>query len=349
MATIREIIRGRIKVSLGDAFMAARRRKRDIPTSTLYFVDPLTDLIGGRLDARGRPIRRMGATLFRCGDALIVIRYIGQKQLPVLDQRRFARVYLVIDDDLHSLHENDGLPADYRRRLIAYRNGPMQQVLQRVTHVVAPSEKILARYPDKRQILLNPAQCHVSGSLAHHRKGGGLDVVFAGTRSHFEDLNYFADDLASFFRARPDARLTTFLNGHAPKPLRDLPNAIHLPTMNWNRYRAYVAQNRFHAAIAPALDTDFNQARSLSKLHDHAAFGAAGVYSQQPPFSNYVNDGVSGLLLPNEPTKWRRALGGLAENRGATEQLAAEGQELSRKLGDMLRVRNFWMSELGLA
>ena len=349
MASLSDIIRSRIKVSLGDAFMAARITKRDIPTSTLYFADPLANLIGAKLDGRNRPIRREGPTLFSCGDALIVIRYLGLKQLALLDQRRFARVYLVIDDDLYALHENDGLPADYRRRLIAYRNGLMQQLLQRVTHVIAPSEKILARYPEKRQVLLDPAQCHASGSLTHHRKDGGLDVVFAGTRSHLEDLNFFAEDIAGFFRARPDARLTTFLNGHAPKPLRNLPNAIHLPNMNWNRYRAFVAQNRFHAAIAPALDTDFNRARSLSKLHDHAAFGAAGVYSQQPPFSNYVNDGVSGLLLPNDPTHWRSALGRLAEDRGITEQLAAAGQALSHKLGDMMRVRNFWLSELGLA
>lgn len=328
--------------------MAARLTRRDIPTSTLYFADPLANLIGGKL-APHRPIRREGPTVFSCGDALIVIRYMGMKQMALLDQRRFARIYLLIDDDLHALHEHDGLPDDYRRRLVAYREGLMKQLVQRVTHVVAPSEKILAAYPDKRQILLDPAQCHSSASLGHHRKRGGFDVVFAGTRSHVGDLGFVAEDIAGFFRARPEARLTTFLNGHAPKVLRALPNATHLPAMSWNRYRAFVAKNHFHAAIAPALDTDFNRARSLSKLHDHAAFGAAGVYSHQPPFSNYVSDGVSGLLLPNDPTHWQGALARLAADRGATEKLAAEGQALSQRLGDMLRVRNFWMSELGLA
>jgi hypothetical protein len=348
VALLTDIIRSRIKISLADAFLAARITKRDIPTSTLYFSDPLADQIGGKLDRRGRPIRREGPTLFSCGDALIIIRYLNLKQLEMLDQRRFARVYLVVDDDLFALHEHDGLPSDYRRRLIHYRDGVMRRLLHHVTHVVAPSEKILAHYPSKRQILLEPAQCHFAGGLAHHRAGGGLEVVFAGTRSHLEDLGFIAEDLAAFFRARPDARLTTFLNGHAPKPLWNLANALHLPVMSWGRYRAFVAQNRFHAAIAPALDTDFNRARSLSKLHDHAAYGAAGLYSRQPPFSNFVNDGVSGLLLANDPTHWRRALMRLANERQETERLAAEGQTLSKRLGDMVRVRNFWMSELGL-
>ena len=125
--------------------------------------------------------------------------------------------------------------------------------------------------------------------------------------------------------------------------------AIHLPMMEWSRYRAFVAENRFHAAIAPALDTDFNRARSISRLHDHAAFGAAGIYSRQPPFAGIVSDGQSGLLLANNPAEWRDALIRLAESREQTQGLAAGGQILSQTLGDMRRVRNFWLRELNFA
>jgi len=48
--------------------------------------------------------------------------------------------------------------------------------------------------------------------------------------------------------------------------------------MSWEKYRAFVACHRFHIAIAPALDTAFNRSRSLSRLHDHAAYGAAGLF-----------------------------------------------------------------------
>lgn len=149
-------------------------------------------------------------------------------------------------------------------------------------------------------------------------------------------------------KQRPDARLTTFLNGHAPRSLRMLPNAIHLPMMEWTRYRAFVAENRFHVAIAPALDTPFNRARSISKLHDHAAFGAAGVYSHQQPFDRIVANGKSGLLLSNEPHEWRDTLLELASRRDKTLKLADGGQVLSQTLGDMRRVRNFWLRELEL-
>lgn len=349
MALLPDIIRRGIKVRLVDALAAVRLLQGQSPSSALYFADPLSNLIGTRLENRDRPIRRVSRTLFACGDAAVVIRYAGPRELTVLERRPFARVYLLVDDDFFALHDHDGLPPDYRKRLLGYRDGGLKRLMEFVTHVVAPSERILSYYGRKRTFYLDPAQCHATGGLAHHRRGSGLDVVFAATRSHLHDLEFVADAMAEFLKARPNARLTTFLNGHAPRALKGLPNAIHLQMMGWERYRAFVAENRFHAAIAPALDTDFNRARSLSRLHDHAAYGAAGIYSRQPPFSGIVAHGDSGLLLRNEPSRWRDALFDLADRRDSAERLAAEGQILSRRLGDRQRVRSFWLRELGLA
>jgi hypothetical protein len=266
----------------------------------------------------------------------------------LLEDRRFDRIYLLIDDDLESIELSDGLPKDYRKRLIGYREGPYRRLLEMVTDVVAPSENILKTYARKRSVLLDPAQCHEAAGLMHHSMVRPFDIVFAATRSHIQDLGHIAPALADLLHRRPDARLTTFLNGHAPKVLRNLPNAIHLPNMEWSRYRSYVAENRFHVAIAPALDTPFNRARSISKLHDHAALGAAGVYSAQQPFNRVVTHNASGVLLPNNPDEWLHTLLDLAERRDKTLKIAAGRQILSKTLGDIRRVRNFWLQELAL-
>lgn len=325
------------------------RPQKQLPSISLYFADPLSDLIGVEGKDSDKPIRKLSRTVFTCGRSAIVVRYAGKPELSELRARRFERIYLLIDDDLDSLNDADGLPVDYRRRLVSYRDGPFQRLLDLVTDVVAPSENILAFYRRKRALKLDPAQCHQAGALVHHHAVRPFDIVFAATRSHLQDLGHIAPALAEVLRQRPDARLTTFLNGHAPRSLRMLPNAIHLPMMEWTRYRAFVAENRFHAAIAPALDTPFNRARSISKLHDHAAFGAAGVYSHQQPFDRIVADGKSGVLLSNDPGEWRDALLDLAVRRDRTLKLADGGQVLSRTLGDMRRVRNFWLRELELA
>lgn len=349
MALLPEIVRRAVRVRLGDGLRLRPRGQKQLPSISLYFADPLADLIAAEGEDRSRPIERLSRTVFACGKAAIVVRYATKRELDMLARRRFERVYLLIDDDLESLADGDGLPADYRRRLLAYREGPFRRLMDYVTDVVAPSENILRTYRRKRALQLDPAQCHKAGALVHHNLTRPFDIVFAATRSHLQDIGHIAPALAEVLQERPDARLTTFLNGHAPRVLRMLPNAIHLPMMDWARYRAYVAENRFHVAIAPALDTAFNKARSISKLHDHAAFGAAGLYSRQQPFDKIVADGKSGLLLSNDPAEWRESLLDLARRRDRTLKIAAGGQVLSQTLGDIRRVRLFWMRELGLA
>lgn len=348
VALLPEIVRRAVRVRLGKGLPGNRHSGKQLPSISLYFADPLADLIcldGVRPD---RPIHRLSRTIFACGRAAVVVRYAAKRELELLRSRRFEKVYLLIDDDFDSLSDGDGLPVDYRRRLVAYRDGPFQRLMDLVTDVVAPSEHILKRFRRKRALQLDPAQCHQAGALVHHNLVRPFDIVFAATRSHLQDLGHIAPALADVLKQFPDARLTTFLNGHAPRSLRMVPNAIHLPMMEWTRYRAFVAENRFHVAIAPALDTPFNRARSISKLHDHAAYGAAGIYSRQPPFDRIVTNGKSGLLLSNDPIEWRNAILELARHRDQTLKLAAGGQVLSQTLGDMRRVRNFWMQELGL-
>lgn len=346
VALLPEIVRRAVRVRLDRAFPVSRRGHRELPSISLYFSDPLADLICPHGRDPTRPIHRLSRTVFACGRSAIVVRYAAPRELAGL--RGFERVYLLIDDDLESLREGDGLPADYRRRLMAYRDGPFRRLMELVTHVVAPSDNILEFYRRKRVLRLDPAQCHQPAGLVHHGIPRPFDIVFAATRSHLSDFAHIAPAVAEVLRLRPDIRLTTFLNGHAPRCLRMLPNAIHLPMMDWGRYRAFVAENRFHVAVAPALDTPFNRARSISKLHDHAAFGAAGLYSRQQPFDRIVAHNISGLLLSNDPGQWRDAILHLHERRDHALRLAAGGQVLSQTIGDMRRVRHFWLKELGL-
>lgn len=323
--------------------------RSSVPTASLYFSDPLSDLIGDHIGCAEKPIHRISATVFACGNAAVVIRYASEREVAFLRRGGFRKIYLLIDDDLQALHDGDGLPADWRRRLILYRDGVLRKVLRLVTHVVAPSEGILQSYRQHQPMRLDPAQCHAVACLDHHDGKGRLDIVFAATRSHLQDLEFFAPAVAGFLKRRPDAHLTTFLNGHAPVALKGLPNITHQSSMSWERYRAFVAAHRFHIALAPALNTTFNRARSLSRLHDHAAYGAAGLYSDHPPFAGTIADGASGRLLPDDPEAWQAALFDLADHRDAVRHLAEGGQRISAALGDHGRVRSFWQRELGLS
>ena len=312
----------------------------------MYFEDPLTDLIDSDETFSGRPIQQLSPSLYVCGSKAVVIRYANWQELKILREGNFERIYLLIDDDLEGLDDAQELPSDYRQRLIKYRDGPFRKLCEMVTDVVAPSEHILRSYRRQRTLQLEPAQCHKLSGLTHHSNTDTLEIVFAGTRSHVQDFEHVALAVTEVLRLHPEARLTTFLKGHVPRFLKKLPNVVHLAPMGWQQYRSFVSSNKFHIAVAPALPTSFNRARSISKLHDHAALGAAGLYTRQAPFDRIVSHDQTGVLLGNDPAEWRDTLIDLAGKREKVRKLARGGQILSRTLGNSRRVRNFWQAEL---
>ena len=232
-------------------FRRPPRRKEVSPSVSMYFADPLADLIDDDESFSGRPIQQLSPSLYVCGQTAIVIRHTNRHEIKILREGKFERIFLLIDDDFDCLGEADGLPADYRARLVKYREGPFRNLLELVTDVVAPSERILRSYRRQRKMLLEPAQCHKIVALDHHKASDMIDIVFAGTRAHVFDFEHVAPGFAEVLRRHSNVRLTTFLKGHVPKALRRLPNAVHMSPMGWQQYRRFVDSNKYHIAVAP--------------------------------------------------------------------------------------------------
>jgi hypothetical protein len=324
------------------------RRERDIPTVSIYFMAAMRDLIGNRVGADSKPIRRISPTAFVSGRSAVIVRYASLETTRFLERRGFDRVYYVIDDNLHCLGEGDGLPLDYRRRLLAYREKLLPRILAITTHVVSPSESVLKHFPDKICLKLDPAQCHEVASMDHFDREAPISMVFAASRSHLADLEMIEPVLVALLRRNPTLTLTMFMGQHAPAALQRLPNVRNFAPMPWDAYRQFVRNNRFHVGVAPSRATTFNQSRSISRFHDHAAYGATGVYSNQAPFSSLVANGKTGVLVNNEPEHWYAALSDLVRRIGDLRHMAHEAAMTSRLLGDSTRTAMFWRQQLGI-
>jgi hypothetical protein len=324
------------------------RRERDIPTVSIYFSNALKDYIGDRVGADTRPIRKISPTVFVCGAAAVIVRYASPETLNFVERRGFERVYYVIDDNLHCIGEDDGLPADYRRRLLVYREKLLPRILALATHVVSPSEAVLKHFPDKICLKLDPTQCHEVASLDHFERDEPISMVFAASRSHLEDLEMIEPALVALLKQHPSVNLTMFLGQHAPGSLKRLSNVRNLAPMPWDDYRQFVRNNRFHIGIAPSQDTEFNCSRSISRFHDHAAYGATGVYSNQAPFSTLVDHGKTGVLVENEPDHWYETLSELVRKIADVRHMAQHAAQASWALGDSKRASAFWQTQLAI-
>ena len=327
-------------------------RYRNTPTLDIYFRRPLHDLIA---DWRGprmrRPIRRLGSNSFYCNGTAVIIRYATKTELTTIEALGPDRCLYVIDDDLINIEHHNTLPSDYQARLATFKTELLAPILSIADTIVAPNQLILATYPGKKHHLLPPSYTALCKDFSHFdrdRYDQRVELVFTGTRSHLSDLEFIVDPILDLCTYHPQIRLTTFLGPHAPAPLRGHQNIIHQSPRSWRAFIKILQKRRFHIALAPYRDTLFNRARSINKILDHGAFGAAGIYSRLPPLSQVITQDQNGLLVNEHPADWHRSVSRLINARAHTRNLAQAGADLSKTLGNHENIRQFWLQQFGL-
>lgn len=90
--------------------------------------------------------------------------------------------------------------------------------------------------------------------------------------------------------------------------LKRLPRVSVLQPMTWPNYLSFTASQRRDLALAPLLPSAFNASRGPTKFYDYARMGAVGLYSDRPAYRGFIEDGVDGLLLDNDPALWVDAI-----------------------------------------
>jgi len=173
--------------------------------------------------------------------------------------------------------------------------------------------------------------------------------LLSGSRSHAGDIEMIAPGIVKALRRNQRLRVTSFLGELAPRSLRNHAGVRNHPQLPWPKFRRFLERQRFHVAAAPYRDTRFNGARSISKILDHGALGAAGLYSNRAPHSRYISHLETGFLMTDDSYDWCEAVLELAGRPRQARKLAARGAALAGELGDRRRVRQFWLARLGLA
>jgi len=321
------------------------------PSVELYFSSALSDLIATGPGPRGgRPIRQIGPHLFVCGNTAVIVRYAQPREIEFIRQRRFDRVYYVLDDLLLGVEGDQSLPPGYRQRLAAFATARLPRILELATTIVVPNAAVAAGLPERQVEVLQPSGISICEDFSHFENPAWkpINLLLSGSRSHAADIEMIAPAVAKAVRKNPRIRVTSFLGDHAPKILRGLPDARHRPQLPWLQFRRVLQHVRFHIACAPYRDTPFNGARSFSKILDHGAFGAAGLYSNREPHSQYIDHARTGLLLRDDEQDWTDAILSLADKLSHAADFAKSGSRLARKLGDRRRVRRYWTERLGI-
>ena len=318
---------------------------RATPTADLYFLHGVGDLVG---EDEAHPIRRLGNNLFAAGDAYVLLRYASEAELTRLQGAQRGRFFYVVDDDFGALAGDESLPTGYRSRIAAFTADVLPRILALEPEIVAPNRRLFAALGRSQGHIVEPAHGVINDDLDHFDRLEPLRLIFAGTRSHVADLAAAAPGIAAFLDRNPQGRLVTFLERYAPAPLDRHHQVDNRAALDWPRYKAVLTSERFHLALAPMRASAANLARSANKVNDHAAFGAAGLYSGIGPYCDRITHGRDGLLVGDTADDWQSALSGLASHSHRMRAIAQSGLQLARKHGNPLRLRQFWQRLLEL-
>jgi glycosyltransferase involved in cell wall biosynthesis len=334
-------------------------RKAPSPTDELYITAPLTPL-HDRGDIRMKVVDLDHETdrppdmdqLLTPGTAVVISRYISERWIAAITKHkaRLGPVFYLMDDDVAAAVDSHHLPLNYRQRMGKVACGEFQTLIRLCDQFIVTSPHLLSRYSSAKTVLLEPCYLQSPSHLNHLDDQSEIIITYQGTEGHKDDLAAIAPALRSIHDEFKRVILKIII-GHpraVPAILKDLKRLEVIKPMTWIEYKKFRATSRAHIALAPMLNTPYNGGKSIIKIFDIAALGAAGIYSNCPPYNSVVEHGVNGLLLDNDPLLWRKAIKWLIERPEELQQMARAGQALATTRGHVKRLQNYWFQGLGL-
>ncbi len=282
------------------------------------------------LDSAREPSGISLETLLRA-ERVVVVRYLPRRWLRPLGQARRAGATLIylMDDDLLDPELLAELPPAYRRRVrdrITLQRGRVPVLFDRIWVTSTVLER---RYAHLGAVRL-PLRPHPSLLLERPR----LQLAYLGTSVHEREFAWLRELLSVLQARQAHTHVDVFGDLAINRQFRDLPRLRILHPMRWPSYLAETGPGRVDVLLTPLLDSPMNAARAPVKFIDAARCGAAGLYSDRPPYRGFIRHGVDGLLLGDQQQEWLEAIEHLIDDAEARRRLAEEGRRRALRLSD---------------
>ena len=319
-------------------FHAASRTAFSRPTTDLYFVNALGNLIKGVI-SRG-PIHPIGINSFRVRDVGVVLRQDSEATIREVLRRRWRKLIYVVDDDIEAGLHDQHLDARYRSRLENQYRRVYLPLVHAADHIVTSSKVLanrLSRYAETSSI--DPYWLHGWRALARQsvKRKAYVRMVYLGAISHAADLRSILPAIEQVLSSHPEVEFTSFLDLPELRSMSKRHRVIIKPMRTWHRYRRWVGSEQFDLALYPMLDTPFNQARSVNKLIEHTIVGAVGVYSPHWHQSAYIEDGCNGYLADAGVGDWSQTLDKVIQARECLPDVFEAARGLAGRLNNQQR------------
>ena len=296
----------------------------EIPTTDLYLRENLRERFGEAV-TYVNTLRTLPDDVVLGSDTLVVIvRYAPKKWLQWLlrRQNKLAGIALLVDDDMPTALRMPELPFRYAMKT-AWRYARTRRLLgQLCSEIWVSTPELANRYARFSPRLLEPN--YVESKTAGEEKSV---YFYHGTWAHRREIEWLVPVVRQVQEAIPEAWFEIMGTDRVRRLYRGIPRVRVVHPMPWKDYLAYAGTVTYQVGLAPCFDTEFNRARSHSKLFDITRMGAAGIYANVTPYREKVIHGRTGYLCENEQDKWVAALTRLLNDEELRTSLCLNARE----------------------
>lgn len=215
-------------------------------------------------------------------------------------------------------------------------------------HMVTVSTEALGDVLRKLNVNVHVIPNHVDEGLFHveRKRADQLTIGWAGGDSHVRDLAMIARPLRRFLERNPKVELHVI--GADYRDVLKVPHQPHfyLNDLGQQRYCTgsggtgadarhsgwstklidYYQTLDFDIGLAPLVSSRFNRSKSHIKALEYAALGIPVIASDEPPYHDFVIDGVTGFLVSRDH-EWDLRLRDLVHDDAMRESMGAKARE----------------------
>jgi ubiquinone/menaquinone biosynthesis C-methylase UbiE/glycosyltransferase involved in cell wall biosynthesis len=284
-------------------------------------------------------------------DVLFIVRGASTQSLWAADaaKKLQRKVLGYWDDDLLNIPSRYPLSYNYFSRTEIKEN--ISRLFKITDFFFSPSPKLAAKLSAilKREVKVLPVVFGTEKLKPPSRKSH--DVLIAGymaSPEHFQLLNSF---LGPVLEAAVDKYINFNIHIVGPRPdfidkLKD--RTIYTSYIgNYYDYLDFASRLNWDIGLAPQVDDEFTTYKFYNKLLEYTSIGCAGIYSKLEPYTNVIQDGITGLLADNGIESWRDAVLRLLKDSELRFKIASNAYELVRSSHNRQVVAQKYATALG--
>ncbi len=255
-------------------------------------------------------------------DTLWMIRsadYLEQQIAKVCREMGKTLVY-AIDDDLLHVPEDMSSGPYYAQAVIKKQ---ITSIVRCAHAVASPSPRLLDQYAregQKRFLLTEPSLYRVEGKTPH--ADGKIHIGFAGSVDRGGDIDLLLGDALRQIKDRYGDRVAVEFFGSEPAIAKELNFAVIPYKDSYEAYQQTMAELNWDIGLAPMQETQFHACKHYNKLIEYCGYGMVGIYSDVLPYSEGVENGVTGILCGNTPREWVEAMEQLVDDSELREKMS---------------------------